>query len=394
MGSEVKRMGPRVRVGLEVLISSSYSPIMGMRVGLLTNQTGVTGDLRHCIDLLHGAPEVRLAALFSPEHGLWGDIQDAIPIESQIDGKTGLPIYSLYRGAEGSGMELPGDLDALLLDVQDVGVRYYTYIYTMSYAMEAASKAGVRFLVLDRPNPINGVALEGNILNPLFSSPVGRYPIPVRHGMTVGELALLFNEEFGIGADLEVIRMEGWSRELWYDETGLLWIQPSPNMPTLETATIYPGTCLLEGTNVSEGRGTTKPFEVIGAPWIDSSRLALELSGRRIPGALFRECSFTPTFSKYSQERCRGVQIHLRNRRIYKPFEAGLHIIDSILTLHPEDFEWVKKGPYHYFDLLTGTDKIREALSRGTPVDDIVGGFQEELIDFAEMREGYLLYPK
>jgi len=264
----------------------------------------------------------------------------------------------------------------------------------MSYVMEASAEVGIPFVLLDRPNPINGVSVEGNILDLEFRSFVGRYPIPVRHGMTMGELATLFNVEHGIDSDLEVVRMEGWSRDMWFDQTGLTWVQPSPNIPTLDTAVAYPGMCLLEGTNVSEARGTTKPFELAGAPWVDSSRLIDELRSRSIPGVLFRQAYFTPAFSKYSGKGCSGVQLHVTDRSLFKPFETGLHVVDAFRRLHADKFEWVKKesGSGYSFDMLAGTDRIRRQLCEGVPVTDIVDGFREELAEFMELRRECLLY--
>ncbi|MFB0504203.1 MAG: exo-beta-N-acetylmuramidase NamZ domain-containing protein [Candidatus Bathyarchaeia archaeon] len=384
----------RVKAGVEVLTRRSFEIIKGKRVGLVTNQTGVTESLRHVADVLYESPEIKLTALFGPEHGIRGDLQGGHVVESYADGRTGVPVYSLYGETKKPTMDMLSNVDVLLFDIQDVGARYYTYICTMSYAMEAASDSGIPFIVLDRPNPINGVSVEGNILNPEFKSFVGRYPIPVRHGMTVGELAMLFNAEYRIEADLKVVRMEGWLRDMWFDETGLVWVQPSPNIPTLETAIVYPGTCLLEGTNVSEGRGTTKPFELLGAPWIDSSKLTAELRSRRLPGALFRQAHFTPAFSKYRGERCSGVQVHVTERDTFRPFETALHIVDAVRRLNLDRFEWAKpeSGSRYYFDTLAGTDKIRKRLCDGSSVSEMIDGFQEELSAFMEMSKNYILY--
>lgn len=383
-----------MKAGLQVLLERSFEVVKNRRVGVVTNQTGVTGDMRHIADVLHENPKVELVALFGPEHGIRGDVQDGLPIGSCEDERTGLPVYSLYGEARKPTSEMLSSIDVLLFDIQDVGARYYTYAYTMSYVMEAAAEVSIPFVVLDRPNPIDGVSVEGNILDAKFKSFVGRYPIAVRHGMTVGELAALFNVEHGIDSDLKVMRMEGWSRDMWFDQTGLMWVQPSPNIPTLDTAVVYPGMCLLEGTNVSEARGTTKPFELAGAPWVDSSRLIDELRSRSIPGVLFRQAHFTPAFSKYSGEGCSGVQLHVTDRSLFKPFETGLHLVDAIGKLHADKFVWVKRGSGcgYSFDMLAGTDMIRRQLCEGVPVTDIVDGFKEELAEFMELRRECLLY--
>jgi len=387
----------RTEVGAEVLLHESFSLIRGKRVGLVTNQTSVIGNLRHMADLLYEASEVKLTALFGPEHGVRGDVQDGLFIEPYIDEKTGLPVYSLYGETRKPTMEMLSNIDVLLFDIQDVGARYYTYLYTMAYAMMAAAEVGIKFVVLDRPNPINGILVEGNILELRFRSFVGQYPIPIRYGMTIGELAMLFNKEYGIDADLTVVKMKKWRRDMWFDDTGLIWIQPSPNIPTLETAIVYPGTCLLEGTNVSEGRGTTKPFEMFGAPWLDCAKVVDDLTSRNLQGVLFRQAYFIPTFSKYRGERCSGVQVHVTDRWSFKPFETGLHIIDVINRIHPDEFEWVKsrRDPHHYyFDLLVGTDRIRRQLQEGLPVERIIESFQDELSEFMEVRKDYLLYDR
>ena len=383
-----------MKAGLQVLLEISFEVVKNRRVGLVTNQTGVTGDMRHIADVLYESPKVELVALFAPEHGIRGDVQDGLAIESCVDVRTCLPVYSLYGEARKPAREMLSSIDVVLFDIQDVGARYYTYAYTMSYVMEAAAEVGIPLAVLDRPNPINGVSVEGNILDPEFRSFVGRYPIPVRHGMTMGELATLFNVEHGIDSDLKVMRMEGWSRDMWFDQTGLIWVQPSPNIPTLDTATVYPGMCLLEGTNVSEARGTTRPFELAGSPWVDSSRLIAELRSRNIPGVLFRQAYFTPVFSKYAGKGCSGVQLHVTDRSLFKPFETGLHLVDAVRRLHPDKFEWVKRQPGsgYSFDMLAGTDRIRRQLSEGVPVTEIVDGFKAELSEFMELRRECLLY--
>lgn len=384
-----------VRTGLDILLEKPSELLNNKRVGFVTNHTGVTKDLKHIVDVLYQHPDTNLAALFAPEHGIRGDATSAI--ESYSDENTGLPIFSLYGKTYKPTMEMLGNLDVLMFDIQDVGVRFYTYIWTMSYGMESAAEVGLPFVVLDRPNPINGISVEGNILDLKFKSFVGRYPIPLRHGMTVGELAMLLNAEFSINADLTVVRMKNWSRDMWFDDTGLIWVQPSPNMSTLDTAIVYPGTCLFEGTNVSEGRGTTKPYEWIGAPWINSMKIAADLNSRKLPGVIFRAVYFTSTSSryKYPGEMCGGVQVHVVDRKIFKPIETGLHMIAAIRRLYPDRFQWREPRPGETqlpFDKLAGTDKIRLQLEKDLPVSEIVEDWQKELAVFMEKRKTYLLY--
>lgn len=384
----------KVCTGLDVLDKRIPGVLKSKKVGLITNPTGVTKNLTNAVDILHEHPGIKLVALYGPEHGIHGNFGECESVASCKDESTGVLIHSLYGATEKPTPEMLSNVDILLFDIQDVGARFFTYIYTMSYAMEAAAEVDISFVVLDRPNPINGVSVEGNILDPEFRSFVGLHPISIRHGMTVGELALLFNEEFGINVDLTVVKMKYWRRNMWYDETGLIWVQPSPSMPTLDTATVYPGTCFIEGTNVSEGRGTTRPFELIGAPWIDGVKLSMALNSQKLPGVLFRAAYFSPTFSKYVGEVCCGFQVHVIDRTVFKPVETGLYIIAAIAELHPNDFKWVKLAqnqPY-YFDLLVGTNRIRRMLDEGMSTERIVKEWLNELSQFIEKREKYLLY--
>jgi uncharacterized protein YbbC (DUF1343 family) len=386
-------MRPAVRPGVDVLLDDPSKYLVSPRVGLVTNPSGVTSGLVPTIDAFLGHPDIEPVAVFGPEHGATGDKQDALPIGSTIDPDTRLPYYSLYGEVQRPTEAMLEGIENLVFDIQDVGVRFYTYTSTLTYCLEAASENVVPFVVLDRPNPINGVTVEGNILEPGFASFVGLHPIPIRHGMTIGELAQLINE--GVGAELEVVEMEGWSRGTWFDETGLPWVQPSPNIPTPETATVYPGTCLFEGVNVSEGRGTTRPFEYIGAPWIDGRRWASTLNEQGLAGVRFRACSFTPIFSKYQDERCGGVQLHVTDRDSFRPVETALHMLSTAMGLLPDDFEWLPPSydERHHFDLLAGTDKVRKDLSLGVAIGDIVGGWLEGLRNFERLRKGCLLYP-
>ena len=318
------------------------------RCGLITNPTGVLRDLSSTADMLR--EKCSLVALFGPEHGIRGDIQAGEGVASYTDKKTGLPVYSLFGDDISESEKALVALDTVIFDVQDVGARFYTYAYTMTDAMKVCSEHSVKFVVLDRPNPLSGIKAEGTILERNFSSFVGRFPTPTRCGLTIGEFALMMNETENIGCDLTVIPMEGWKREMFYDDTDLVFIQPSPNIPTVDTAFAYIGTCIFEGTNLSEGRGTTKPFEMIGAPWLDS-KTVIERIGQQ-DGVILRECSFTPTFSDYKDNFCHGIQLHITDRDIFSPFAVGIRLLDAIKKTHFE-FE------FEPFILnLLGTDKI------------------------------------
>ncbi|MCW1927335.1 exo-beta-N-acetylmuramidase NamZ family protein [Bhargavaea beijingensis] len=381
------RKGHEISLGVDVLLDEQKHLIEGKRVGLITNPTGVDKDLNSIVDLLHNDPDVELTALYGPEHGVRGDAQAGQYVEYYIDDVTGLPVYSLYGKTRKPTPEMLENVDVLVFDIQDVGTRFYTYIYTMALAMEAAEEQGIPFIVLDRPNPLGGEKVEGPVLDPQFASFVGQYAIPLRHGMTVGELAKLFNAEFGIGADLTVVEMKKWKRKSYFDETGLPFVLPSPNMPTLDTAIAYPGTALIEGTNVSEGRGTTKPFELIGAPFINSTELAAELNALALPGVTFRAASFTPMFSKHSGKLSHGIQVHITDRDDYKPVETGLHIVKTIHDLYPEDVTLT-----NFFDNLIGNGWIREGIENGMTVEEMKAEWEEELEAFKKVRKNYLLY--
>ncbi|RKQ28664.1 exo-beta-N-acetylmuramidase NamZ family protein [Oceanobacillus halophilus] len=383
-----------LQLGVDVLLDEQKDLIEGKRVGLITNPTGVDRDLNSIVDLLHKDPDVDLTALYGPEHGVRGDAQAGEYVEFYIDETTGLPVYSLYGQTRKPTPEMLENVDVLVFDIQDVGTRFYTYIYTMAYAMEAAKENGKEFIVLDRPNPLGGHKVEGPVLDPEYASFVGNYPIPLRHGMTVGELAKLFNEEFGIDADLSVIEMNGWKRHMYYDDTELEFVLPSPNMPTLETALVYPGAALMEGTNLSEGRGTTKPFELIGAPFVNSTELAAELNELDLPGVIFRAASFTPSISKHAGELTHGVQIHITNKKAYKPVETGLHIVKTLHDLYPEDFAFRAENSagISFFDNLIGNGWIREAIENGETVKEMEKEWKDELKEFERVRREYLIY--
>ena len=403
-----------VKPGLEVFLERRLDLVKGKRVGLITNQTGVDGSLRTTIDLFKAEPAIRLVALYGPEHGVRGNAQAGEYVPFYFDDKYGLPVFSLYGQSmkPDPGMlkdideymrsfdtketgkvpeaAMVGGIDVMIFDIQDVGTRVYTYVATMAYAMQAAAEAGIEFIVLDRPDPVNGAGLEGPILEyPQFSSFIGLFPIPARHGMTVGELALLFNDKFlARKAKLTVVPMEGWKREMWFDETGLPWVIPSPNMPTLDTAAVYPGLVAIEGTNLSEGRGTTRPFELFGAPWIDAYGLAAKLNALGLPGVRFREAWFTPYFSKFAGERCGGCQVHVTDRAAFKPLATVLHIVKTVRDAYPAEFA------FHagYFDKVMGTASVRTALEAGTGVAAILEALEPGLRAFAALRQPYLLY--
>ena len=393
-----------VKTGLDILAEEDFKTIEGSRIGLVANQTSVTSGLHYSFELLKESKKVILTCIFSPEHGLYGVAQDMVTVKDrrlQIGRKArSLPVISLYGKDERSLKPSKRDLDSidcLLFDIQDVGARYYTFISTMSYCMEACAEHGKRMIVLDRPNPINGISVEGPVLGKRYASFVGRFPIPVRHGMTSGELATLFKREYGIRCELDVIRMKGWKRDMWFDETELPWTAPSPNMPSLATATVYLGTCLLEGTNLSEGRGTTKPFEYVGAPWIDPGFFAAALNDEKLPGVTFRPILFSPKFHKWKDETCGGVHIFVTDRRIFKPFITGIAIVRTALAQHPKKFRW-RREAYEFvrdriaFDLLAGSDKLRKLLGSAARLKDIESSWKADLAEFKRVRSRYLLY--
>ncbi|MEW5550970.1 DUF1343 domain-containing protein [Peribacillus frigoritolerans] len=379
----------KVSPGIEVLLKEEKNVLSGKKVGLITNPTGIDSKLTSIVDLLHDDPDINVTALFGPEHGVRGDAQAGASVEYYIDEKTGLPVYSLYGKTKKPTPEMLKDVEVLVFDIQDVGTRYYTYIYTMAYAMEAAKENDIPFIVLDRPNPQGGESVDGPVLEPEFSSFVGLYPIPLKHGMTVGELATLFNKEFKIGADLKVIKMKGWKRDMDYDDTGIPFVLPSPNMPTVSTTFVYPATGLIEGTNVSEGRGTTKPFELIGAPYINSDELAGKLNALRLPGVKFRAASFTPTFSKHAGILSHGVEIYITDREEFKAVPTGLHIIKTIQDLYPGDFEFLAANN---FNLLIGNGWIMSRIKAGSTVNEILKEYQVKQDAFKKVRKNYLLY--
>jgi uncharacterized protein YbbC (DUF1343 family) len=373
---------------------------VGARVGVVAHPASVDTDLRHAVDRLLGSPDLRVMRLFGPEHGVRGEAQDMEPVKGSIDPETGLPVSSLY-GNDPQSLRPERDeisaLDAVIYDLQDVGSRYYTFVYSLSYVMEVARDADRPVVVLDRPNPIGGVAVEGPVLDPALASFVGRYPIPVRHGMTTGELARLFNGHFGIGCDLRVVPMLGWDRTMQFEDTALPWVAPSPNMPTVATTRVYPGGCLIEGTNLSEGRGTTQPFELVGAPWLPGRELAGALRAAGIPGAAFRAMSFRPMFQKHAGSTCLGVQVHVTDPVSFRPFATYLEMIRQASRLAPQAFDW-RREPYEFeserlaIDLLLGLPNLRPELEKGTSVEEMERSWAAGLAEFAEPRAASLLY--
>lgn len=390
-----------VRCGLDVWASDGFRALAGRRVGLIVNPTSVDARLRHLVDLAAAAPGVRLAALFGPEHGLRGEAQYMVSVDGQPrDRRTGVPVFSLYGKTYASltpSAEALAGLDALVFDIQDVGARYYTYVATMGLALEAAARAGVDFFVLDRPNPLGLDATEGNLVEPGFESFVGLYPLPNRHGLTAGEIARFLAARRGASVGLHVVRCEGLSRRHRWGDTGLTFVPPSPNMPTVDTALVYPGMCLFEGTNVSEGRGTCRPFEQFGAPWLDGHAVAEALEGLGLPGVRFRPCAFTPTFDKYVGVSCEGAFLHVVDPRAFRPVRTGLAAVQVCRALGGDRFAW-RTDAYEFvegvpaFDLLCGTAKVRAALEAGLTLARIVEEYDTEAAEGSCPRGSHLLY--
>jgi uncharacterized protein YbbC (DUF1343 family) len=382
--------GHRLRTGFERLAAEGYAPLAGRRVGVVTNPTGVTRDVRHIVDVMHADDRVNLVAVFGPEHGFRGTAQAGGSEGRYDDPATGLPVHDTYlkSGQPLADVFTASGVDTVVFDIQDVGARFYTYIWTLYDCMEAARLAGKRFVVLDRPNPVTGRAALGPVLHPEFASFVGRQPIAQAHGMTVAELARLFNGEFlAAPVELDTVRMTGWRRSQWYDASGLPWVPASPNMPTPDTALVYAGTCLFEGTNLSEGRGTTRPFELLGAEGIDG-RWAAAVNALGLPGAHFREAYFAPAFSKFQGKTVGGVQIHVHDRDAYDPVRTGVALLVTARRVW-SGFAW---RPDHWIDKLTGSARVRTAIDAGAGVDEVVAGWQEELAAFRRVRRHYLLY--
>jgi uncharacterized protein YbbC (DUF1343 family) len=384
-----------VTLGSDVLCDRQL--LRGRTVGVVCHPASIDAGFRHVTDRIEAAGS-RVGAIFGPQHGFRSDLQENM-IESPHgrDARRAVPVYSLYSETREPTAEMLAGLEALVIDLQDVGTRIYTYIYTMANCLIAARRHGLPVVVCDRPNPIGGVAVEGPMLDPGYESFVGQYAIPMRHGMTIGELARLFNEHFGVGAKLEVVAMHGWTRAMYADETGLPWVLPSPNLPTLDTALVYPGTVLLEGTNISEGRGTTRPFELVGAPWADPERLVADLNGRGLPGVHFRPALFVPTFHKHAGVACGGCQIHVTDRASFRAVLTGVALIDAFRAAGPPAFAW-RDPPYEYeyekapIDILYGSPALREGLARGQTTSSLAGDWPAKVRPFLDLRDRCLLY--
>jgi uncharacterized protein YbbC (DUF1343 family) len=385
-----------MRLGSEVLLGSKR--LHGRRVGVVANPASIDHGFGHIVDRVADTDGVTLGAIFGPQHGFHSNLQDnMIETPHASDGRRRVAVYSLYSETREPTAEMLKGLDAIVVDLQDIGARIYTFIYTMANCLHAAGRHGVPVIVCDRPNPIGGVEVEGPMLERGFESFVGQYPIPMRHGMTVGELAQLFNEQFGLGATLEVVKMEGWRRDQYWNETGVPWVMPSPNMPTLDTAVVYPGTVLFEGTLLSEGRGTTRPFELIGAPWIDADTFAARMNRLGLPGVHFRPATFEPTFQKHARAPCGGCQIHVTDRRAFRPVAVGAALLREFHASAPTQFAW-RQPPYEYehdklpIDILAGSPALREQIESQAPLADIVASWNGGEDAFRSLREQFLLY--
>lgn len=389
-----------VETGLERIIQTRPGWLSGLRIGVLCNNASVNRQFKHVIELLDTVYPGCITLIYSPQHGFFAEKQDnMIESDDSMDSKLKIPIFSLYGKNRIPTSESFDLIDLLIIDLQDVGTRVYTFIYTMSYCMEMAKKLNKKVVILDRPNPVNGLDVEGNCLMPQFSSFVGRFPIPMRHGLTIGEIALLFNSDFGIGCDLEVIAMKGWKRNMFFSETGLPWVMPSPNLPSPMSALVYPGQVLWEGTNVSEGRGTTRPFEFFGAPFIDPNKIRSALNNTPVPGAVLRPVAFEPTSNKWKGVLCKGFQIHVTEPRRFQPFQTSLMLLRAVICEHPDQFKW-KPPPYEYefnrlpIDLIIGSQNIRQRIEKLENIADIITSYEEDLQKYRRIHQRFYLYEK
>lgn len=391
----------RVKTGLDVLRENNFEPLKGQRVALLCNQASVAGDLTHAVDVFFHAEQdagLSLRALLGPQHGLWGHTQDnMIEWQGYRDKRTGIPVYSLYGERRKPTPEMLQNVDTLIVDLQDVGAKYYTFIWSLALSMEACRDLGIPVMVLDRPNPINGEQIEGTFIHDGFRSFVGWQDICIRHGMTIGEIAKYLQNRFYPKCQLQVVEMQGWKREMYFEDTGLSWAMPSPNIPTVDSTVVYPGMCLLEATNLSEGRGTTRPFEIFGAAFMDGWQFAAEMKKYELPGVIFRPLEFQPTFHKHAGKICGGCFIHLTNRRSFKPFLTTIALLREAIRLYPDDFAW-KSPPYEYeyekmpFDILAGNAWLREMLEAQRPLAEMEARWKKEQNVFEKIRREFLLY--
>ncbi len=388
-----------LKVGLDNVEDKWPKKLKGLKAGLVVHPASINRYLEHSVDILLRSKKIKLTSLFGPQHGIRGETQDnMLEWEGFHDEKTGLPVHSLYGMKRQPNDSMLDDIEVMIIDMQDIGSRYYTFIWTMDLCMRACAKADMSIVVLDRPNPVNGVNAEGPVLDPAYASFVGLRPLPARHGMTIGEIGNYLWKEFYPSLDFHVVQMKGWKRKMWFDDTGLRWVLPSPNMPTLDSAIVYPGMCLLEGTNLSEGRGTTRPFEIFGAPFIDPVKLTENLNRHKLPGVAFRAQYFEPAFQKHAGQLCGGAQIHVLNRKRFRPFKTGVAILKTAHDLYPDHFEW-KQPPYEYekenlpIDILSGTDRIRKNIEKGKKLKQMEEWWTEECNEFIKKkRKQYLIY--
>jgi uncharacterized protein YbbC (DUF1343 family) len=388
-----------VKTGLDLFEKKWPARFRGARAGLLVHPASVNRKIEHAVDIFFRSKKCSLSALFGPQHGFLGETQDnMIEWRGFTDKRTSLPVFSLYGGTRKPTPAMLKNLDLMVVDLQDVGSRYYTFIWTMELCMEACAEAGKSVVVLDRPNPLGGKIVEGPVLDPQYSSFVGNRSLPVRHGMTVGEIAQYLKEAYYPSLDLHVVPLEGWRRKNCFEDTGLPWVMPSPNMPTTDTAFVYPGMCLLEGTALSEGRGTTRPFEIFGAPFIQPDLLVERLREFRLPGCVFRPVSFEPTFQKHAGRLCGGAQIHVTDRERFRPFKTGVAVLKTVHDLYPKLFRW-KQPPYEYerrkmpIDILAGSDRLRRGIEGGESLERMEAAWREECSRFDRtVRTRFLMY--
>ena len=387
-----------VKTALDLFEKTWPKDLRGTNIGLLVHPASVNKKMEHAVDLFLKSGKIKLNAIFGPQHGFRGETQDnMVEWKGFRDKGTGIPVYSLYGHTRKPEAEMLKNINVLAIDLQDIGSRYYTFIWTMELCIQACLEMNKSVVILDRPNPIGGKITEGPVLDTAYTSFVGQRPLPVRHGMTIGEIASYLKNEFYLSLDLHVIKMQGWKRKMLFDETALPWVMPSPNMPTPDTAIVYPGMCLLEGTNLSEGRGTTRPFEIFGAPFIEPDRLVKKLKEFKLAGVIFRTMYFQPTFQKHEGKLCGGAQMHVTDRDRFKPFKTGVAILKAVHDIYPKQFKW-KQPPYEYetekmpIDILAGTDRLRQDIEKGESLKNMEAWWTKESRAFEKTRRQYLIY--